>query len=143
MEIALRQRLVPVAVTVLLVVGAVAVLWDLTHPNRLSDRRCTELWNGPANQTNRSMVRGHVFPLVAVRGAGPDKAGQQGCAVLLRERKDGPWLLAGAELVSSTSVVWGPFASGVQYGTDSPTGDVDDSLNATLQADGSLTLGDR
>jgi hypothetical protein len=68
---------------------------------------------------------------------------QQGCAVLLRERKDGPWLFAGAELVSSTSVVWGPFASGVQYGTDSPTGDVDDSLNATLHADGTLTLGDR
>jgi len=89
------------------------------------------------------MVRGHVFPLVAVRGAGPNKASQQGCAVLLRERKDGPWLFAGAELVSSTSVVWGPFASGVQYGTGSPTGDVDDSPNATLQADGTLTLGDR
>jgi hypothetical protein len=138
MEVALR-----LAVTVLLVVGAVAVLWDLTHPNRLSDLRCAQLWNGPANQTNRSMVRGRSLPLATVRGAGPNKAGQQGCAVLLRERKDGPWLLAGAELVSSTSVVWGPFASGVQYGTDSPTGDVDDSPNATLQSDGTLTLRDR
>ena len=142
MEIALRQRLVPVAVTVLLVVGAVAVLWDLTHPNRPSDRRCADLWNGPANQINRSMVRDHGFPLVTVRGAGPNKAGEQECAILLRERRDGPWLLAGAELVTSTSVVWGPMTSGVQYGTDSPTGGIDDSPNATLQSDGTLTLRD-
>jgi hypothetical protein len=63
--------------------------------------------------------------------------------VLLRERADGAWLLAGAELVSSTSVVWPPFTSGVQYGTESPTGGVDDTPNATLQSDGSLTLSDR
>jgi hypothetical protein len=33
--------------------------------------------------------------------------------------------------------------SGVRYGTDSPTGDVDDSPDATLRADGTLTLSDR
>jgi hypothetical protein len=33
--------------------------------------------------------------------------------------------------------------SGVRYGTDSPTGDVDDTPNATLPADGTLTLSDR
>jgi hypothetical protein len=33
--------------------------------------------------------------------------------------------------------------TGVRYGTDSPTGDVDDAPNATLQADGTLTLSDR
>jgi hypothetical protein len=141
MGIALRQRLVPTAVTALLVV-AVLMLFDLTRSNRPSDRRCAELWNGPANQTNRSLVRGRSFPLATVSGAGPNKAGEQECAVLLRERADGAWVLAGAELVS-TSVVWGPFASGLQYGTDSPTGGVDDSPNATLQSDGSLTLSDR
>jgi hypothetical protein len=119
------------------------MLWDLPHPNRPSDRRCTELWNGPANQTNRSLVRGRTFPLASVRGVGPNKAGEQECAVLLRERKDGPWLLFGAELVTSTSVVWPPFTSGDRYGSDSPTGSVDDSPNATLQADGTLILGDR
>jgi hypothetical protein len=143
MGIVPRQRLVATTVAALLVVGAVLLLWDLTRPNRPSDRRCADLWNGPANQTNRSLVRGRSFPLATVRGAGPNKAGQQECAVLLREREDGAWLLFGAELVSSTSVVWGPFDSGVRYGTDSPTGDVDDSPNATLQADGALTLSDR
>jgi len=143
MGIALRQRLVPTAVTALLVVVAVLMLFDLTRSNRPSDRRCAELWNGPANQTNRSLVRGRSFPLATVRGAGPNKAGEQECAVLLRERADGAWLLAGAELVSSTSVVWGPFTTGVRYGTDSPTGGVDDSPNAMLQADGSLTVSDR
>jgi hypothetical protein len=139
MEIALRQRLVPVAVTVLLVVGAVAMLWDLTHPNRLSDRRCAELWNGPANQTNRSMVRGRSFPLATARGGGPNKAGQQGCSVLLREREDGPWLAFGAA-ITETSVAWDGGVSGVRYGTDSPTGYVDDTPNAMLQPDGSLVL---
>jgi hypothetical protein len=143
MGIVPRQRLVATAVTALLVVSAVLVLWDLTRPNRPSDRRCADLWNGPANQTNRSLVRGRSFLLVAVRGAGPNKAGEQECAILLREREDGPWLLTGAELVTRTSVVWGPFTSGVRYGSDSPTGSVDDSPNATLQADGTLTLSDR
>jgi hypothetical protein len=143
MGIATHQRLVATAVTALLVVGAVLVLSDLIRPNRPSDRRCADLWNGPANQTNRSLVRGRSFPLATIRGAGPNKAGEQGCVVLLRERADGAWLLAGAELVSSTSVVWGPFASGVRYGTDNPTGGVDDTPNATLQSDGSLTLSDR
>ena len=59
--------------------------------------------------------------------------------VLLREREDGPWLLIGAVL-SETGVFWDGGVSGVRYGTDSPTGDVDDIPNAMLQPDGSLTL---
>jgi hypothetical protein len=62
--------------------------------------------------------------------------------VLLRERADGPWLSSGAVL-TETAVFWDPGVSGVRYGTDSPTGDVDDSPNATLQADETLTLNDR
>jgi hypothetical protein len=62
--------------------------------------------------------------------------------VLLRERQDGPWIWFGAVL-TETGVYWDPGVSGVRYGTDSPTGDVDDPANATLQADGSLTLSDR
>jgi hypothetical protein len=73
--------------------------------------------------------------------AGPNKAGQPGCSLLLRERQDGPWLLFLAALTES-AVIWDG-VSGVRYGTDSPTGDVDDSPNATLQADGTLTLNDR
>jgi hypothetical protein len=137
------------ALAALLVVGAVLVLFDLarvvffdlTRSNRPSNRRCAELWNGPANQTNRSLVRGRSFPLATVRGIGPNKAGQPGCGVLLRERQDGPWMLIGAVL-TETGVFWDPGVSGVRYGTDSPTG-VDDSPNATLQADGTLILSDR
>jgi hypothetical protein len=62
--------------------------------------------------------------------------------VLLREREDGPWLLFAAAL-TETAVIWEGSVSGVRYGTDSPTGDVDDSPNATLQADGSLIVDDR
>jgi hypothetical protein len=150
MGIVPRQRLVHTAMTALLVVGAVLVLFDLarvvlldlTGSNRPSDRRCAELWNGPANQTNRSLVRGRSFPLATVRGIEPNKAGQPGCGVLLRERQDGPWMLIGAVL-TETGVYWDPGVSGGRYGTDSPTGGVDDSPNATLQADGSLTLSDR
>jgi hypothetical protein len=150
MGIVPRQRRVATAWTALLVVGAVLVLFDLarvllldlTHSNRPSDRRCAELWNGPANQTNRSLVRGRAFPLATVRGVDPNKAGQPGCGLLLREREDGPWLEFVAVL-SETAVIWDTSVSGVRYGTDSPTGDVDDSPNATLQADGSLTLNDR
>ena len=145
-----RQRRVPTAWTALLVVGAVLVLFDLarvvfldlTGSNRPSDRRCAELWNGPANQTNRSLVRGRSFPLATVRGVEPNKAGQPGCVVLLRVRQDGPWLSFDAVL-TETAVGWDPGVSGVRYGSDSPTGDVDDSPNATLQADGTLTLSDR
>jgi hypothetical protein len=151
MGIVPRQRRVATALAALLVVGAVLVLLDLTRvvfvdltgSNRPSDRRCAELWNGPANQTNRSLVRGRSFPLVTVWGIEPNKAGQQGCGVLLRERQDGPWLSFGAYFVTGTSVSWDPGGSGVRYGTDSPTGGVDDSPNATLQADGTLTLSDR
>jgi hypothetical protein len=148
MGIVPRQRPVNTALTALLVVGAVLVLFDLARVMLLdlagsdgpSDRRCAELWNGPANQTNRSLVRGRSFPLATVRGAGPNKAGQQGCTVLLRERADGPWLLFVTALTEP--VIWDG-VSGVRYGTDSPTGDGDDSPNATLLADGSLTLSDR
>ena len=146
MGIATRQRLVATAVAALLVIGAVLVLlvarWDLTRSNRPSDRRCVDLWNGPANQTNRSLVRGRSFPLATVRGLEPNKADQPGCGVLLRERQDGPWLEFVAVL-TETAVYWDPGVSGVRYGTDSPTGDVDDSPNATLQADGTLILSDR
>jgi hypothetical protein len=117
------------------------MLIDLTGSNRPSDRRCAELWNGPANHTNRSLVRGRSFPLATVQGSPPNKAGQPGCGLLLREREDGPWLDFSAA-ITETSVVWYG-VSGVRYGTDSPTGDVDDSPNATLQADGTLTLSDR
>jgi hypothetical protein len=145
-----RQRLVNTALTALLVVGAVLVLFDLARvvlldligSNRPSDRRCAELWNGPANQTNRSLVRGRAFPLATVRGVEPNKAGQPGCGVLLRERADGPWLSFSAA-ITETPVIWYGGVSGVRYGTDSPTGYWDDSPNATLQADGSLTLDDR
>ena len=145
-----RQRLVATAVAALLVVGAVlvlldltrVVLFDLTGSDRPSDRRCAELWNGPANQTNRSLVRGRSFPLATVWGIEPNKAGQQGCWVLLRERQDGPWLSFVA-VPTETAVSWDPDLSGVRYGTDSPGGGVDDAPNATLQADGTLTLSDR
>ena len=150
MAIATRQRPVATAWEALLVVGAVLVLsglarvvvLDLTGSNRPPDRRCAELWNGPANQTNRSLVRGRSFPLATVRGGGPNKAGQPGCGVLLRERADGPWLSFGA-VITETGVYWDPGVSGGRYGTDSPSGDVDDSPNATLQAGGTLTLSDR
>ena len=137
MAIVPRQRPVNTALTALLVVGAVLLLLDLTHSNRPSDRRCAELWNGPANQANRSLVRGRSFPLATVRGLEPNKAGQPGCGLLLREREDGPWLEFVAVL-TETAVYWDPGVSGVRYGTDSPTGDVDDSPNATLQSDGTL-----
>jgi hypothetical protein len=150
MAIATRQRPVATALTALLVVGAVLVLVDLARvvaldlagSHRPSDRRCAELWNGPANQTNRSLVRGRAFPLATVRGIEPNKAGQPGCGVVLRERADGPWMVFGAA-VTETGVGWDGGVSGVRYGTESPTGGVDDSPNATLQADGSLILSDR
>jgi hypothetical protein len=150
MGIVPRQRPAATAWTALLVVGAVLVLFDLARvvlldlagSNRPSDRRCAELWNGPANQTNRSLVRGRSFTLATVRGVEPNKAGQPDCGVLLRERQDGPWMLIGAVL-TETEVSWDPRVFGVRYGTDSPSGGVDDSPNATLQADGTLTLSDR
>jgi hypothetical protein len=46
-------------------------------------------------------------------------------------------------VLTETAMIWESSVSGVRYGTDSPTGGVDDSPNATLQADGSLTLNDR
>jgi hypothetical protein len=124
-----------------LLVGGMLLIIVLVaaRPDRPGDGRCAELWNAPANQPNRSLVRGRSFPLVTVRGAGPNKAGQPGCSVLLREREDGPWLLFGAT-ITETAVIWEGSLSGVRYGTDSPAGDVDDSPNAMLQPDGSLAL---
>jgi hypothetical protein len=150
MAIATRQRRVATAWTALLIIGAVlvlldlgrVVLLDLTGSDRPSDRRCAGLWNGPANQTNRSLVRDRGFALATVRGIGPNKAGQPGCVVLLRERQDGPWMLIGAT-ITETPVIWDGGVSGGRYGTDSPSGYVDDAPNATLQADGTLTLSDR
>ena len=126
MGIATRQRPVNTALTALLIVGAVLVLFDLarvllidlTGSNRPSDRRCAELWNGPANQTDRSLVRGRSFPLATVQGNPPNKAGQPGCGVLLREREDGPWLEFSAAITETSAVWYG--VSGVRYGTDSP-----------------------
>ena len=124
-----------------LLVGGVILVTVLVearqdHPG---DGRCAELWNAPANQANRSMVRGRPFSLATVVGGGPNKAGQTSCWVLLREREDGPWLALGAVL-SETGVFWDGGVSGVRYGTDSPTGEVDDTPNAILQSDGSLAL---
>jgi hypothetical protein len=125
-----------------LLVGGVILLIVLAaaRPDHPDDGRCAELWNAPANQANRSMVRGRAFSLATVRGIGPNKARQTGCSVLLWEREDGPWMLIGAEFVTETAVVWDGGVSGVRYGTDSPTGDVDDTPNAMLQSDGSLAL---
>ena len=122
------------------VVVLIIVLVTVRH-DRPGDGRCAELWNAPANQPNRSLVRGRSFPLATVRGAEPNKAGQPGCMVLLRERHDGPWRLFGAT-ITETAVIWEGGATGVRYGTDSPTGDVDDTPNAMLQPDGSLALRD-
>jgi hypothetical protein len=121
-------------VLLIIIVVLVAV-----RPDRPGDGRCAQLWNASANQTNRSLVRGRSFPLVTVRGAGPNKAGQPGCSVLLRERQGGPWLLFGTT-ITETGAIWEGSVSGARYGTDSPTGDVDDSPNAVLQPDGSLAL---
>jgi hypothetical protein len=125
-----------------LLVGGVILLTIIleVRPDHPDDGRCAELWNAPANQANRSMVRGRAFSLATVRGIGPNKAGQPGCVVLLREREDGPWMLIGAYSVTETAVVWDGGESSVRYGTDSPTGDVDDTPNAMLQSDGSLAL---
>jgi hypothetical protein len=89
MGIVPRQRPVATAWTALLVVGAVLVLldlarvvfFDLARSDRPPDRRCVELWNGPANQTNRSLVRSRSFPLATVRGVEPNKPGSRaaGC----------------------------------------------------------------
>jgi hypothetical protein len=126
-----------------LLVGVLVLIIVLVavRPDRPGDGRCAQLWNAPANQTNRSLVRSRSFPLATVRGATPNKAGQPGCSVLLRERADGPWMLFGAA-ITETGVIWEGSVSGVRYGTDSPTGEVDDTPDAMLQPDGALRLGD-
>jgi hypothetical protein len=50
--------------------------------------------------------------------------------------------MGGAAAITETAVIWDVAVSGVRYGTDSPTGGVDDAPNATLQAGGSLILDD-
>jgi hypothetical protein len=124
-----------------LLVGVLVLIIVLVaaRQDRPADGRCAELWNAPANQTNRSLVRGRSFPLATVRGAEPNKAGQPGCSVLLRERQDGPWMLFPA-VITETAVIWEGSVSGVRYGTDSPTGDVHDTPNAMLRPDGGLAL---
>jgi hypothetical protein len=111
-----------------LLVGVVLLIIVLVaaRQDRPGDGQCAQLWNAPANQTNRSLVRGRAFSLATVRGAEPNKAGQPGCSVLLRERADGPWLLFGAS-ITETGVIWDDSVSGVRYGTDSPTGGAEDS----------------
>jgi hypothetical protein len=78
-----------------LLVGVVilSIVLVAVRQDRPADGHCAELWNAPANQANRSLVRGRAFPLATVRGAVPNKAGQPGCVVLLRERQDGAWML--------------------------------------------------
>ena len=70
-----------------LLVGGLILVMALVEArqDRPGDGRCAELWNAPANQSNRSLVRGRAFALATVRGVEPNKAGQPGCVVLLRE----------------------------------------------------------
>jgi hypothetical protein len=98
-----------------LLVGGVILVMVLVearqdHPG---DRRCAELWNAPANQANRSVVGGHAFPLATVRGAPPNKAGQPGCSVLLRERAR----RGGTRWVQIQSIVAGLGASSTWFAT--------------------------
>jgi hypothetical protein len=99
-----------------LLVGGVILVMVLVEArqNHPGDGRCAELWNAPANQANRSVVSGHSFPLATVRGVAPNKAGQPGCSVLLREREDGPWLWFGA--ASSPRPRWSGTAACQAFG---------------------------
>jgi len=108
-------------------------------------QRCVAWWNDPQNRDYRralgEALGDRPVPLVTIRSIGPNKAGQPGCVGLLRERDDGPWLLTGATLTSDVGpVLWAIDAEGAQYGSDSPTGDVDDSPNATLHPDQMIAL---
>jgi hypothetical protein len=128
MRLPRRTSNIPGKVALGLLVGGMilhVIILDV-RPDHPNDGRCAELWNAPAN-------------LATVRGIGPNKAGQTGCWVLLWEREDGPWILITAVL-TETGVFWDGGMSGVRYGTDFPTGDVDDTTNAMLQWDGSLAL---
>jgi hypothetical protein len=107
-------------------------------PGRWALRRAVER---TANQANRSVVGGHAYPLVTVRGAEPNKAGQPGCLVLLRQRADGPWMLFAA-VITETAVIWDGGVTGVRYGTDSPTGDVNDTPTRCSSRMGALRFGD-
>jgi hypothetical protein len=108
-------------------------------------QRCVGWWNDPQNRTYRlalgEALSDRPFPLVTIRSIGPNKAGQPGCVALLREREDGPWLLAGAVVTNDGGPVrWTVDEQGRQYGSDSPTGNWDDSPNATLHPDQTIEL---
>ena len=148
MGIATRQRPVNTALTALLIVGAVLVLFDLARvvlldltgsnrPRTVAALSCGT--DQPTTPTDPwSAVAASRWP--RSRAAHPTRPGSRAAGVLLREREDGPWLEFSAA-ITETSMVWYG-VSGIRYGTDSPTGDIDDSPNATLQADGTLTLSD-
>ena len=94
-------------------------------------------------ESNLPLGLGHqAFSLVTIRSIGPNKAGQPGCVGLLREREDGPWLLTSAVVTNDGGPVrWTVDERGRQYGSDSPTGNWDDSPNATLHQDRTMELG--
>jgi hypothetical protein len=109
------QRPVAPAWAALLVVGAALVLvdlarvvfLDLTGSDRPSDRGGAALWNGPADPTNRCLVRGRALPLATVWGVEPHQAGQPGGGVLVRDGRMAPGWLFGAAL-TPTGVSWAP-----------------------------------
>ena len=114
-------------------------------PSGPGTQRCVAWWNDPQNRDYRRALGEALgerpVPLVTIQSIGPNKAGQPGCAGLLRERADGPWLLTGATLTSDVGpVLWAIHAEGARYGSDSPTGSWDDSPNATLHPDQTILL---
>jgi hypothetical protein len=108
-------------------------------PGRWALRRAVERIGQPDQPVvgSRSRLRA---------GDGPGRRTQQGRAAGLCGGVAGArgWtLVLFAAALTETAVIWEGSVSGVRYGTDSPTGGVDDSPNATLLADGSLILDDR
>ena len=134
------QPAVVMLVALLLGLGVVACT-----PSGPGIQRCVAWWNDPQNRDYRraldKALGDRPVPLVTIQSIGPNKAGQPGCTGLLREREDGLWLLTGATITSDVDpVLWAISAEGARYGSDSPTGDVDDAPNATLQADRTISL---
>lgn len=106
---------------------------------------CVAWWNDPQNRDYRlaldEALGDRPVPLVTIRSIGPNKAGQPGCVRLLREREDGPWVLTGAVIThDGFPARWTVDARGRQYGSDSPTGNWDDSPNAALHPDRTIEL---
>ena len=85
------------------------------RPDHPGDGRCAELWNAPANQANRSMVRGRAFPLATVRGVGPNKAGQPGCCGAVAGARG--WTLDAGSAPSSPRPRWSGTAACQAFGT--------------------------